>query len=70
MNMRKRIVCMVNDKVMGQPQLPVEVGVDPVSGRDVDKSEAVILQGGRGEALYFESEETARQYQGRASAAS
>ncbi|UPT75407.1 MAG: hypothetical protein M0D55_06880 [Elusimicrobiota bacterium] len=87
-------ICMVNDAVMGQPQLPVEVGgktyygccagcvgrlnkdrkarvaVDPVSGRDVDKSEAVILQGGRGEALYFESEETARQYQGRASAGS
>lgn len=38
------------------------VAADPVTGRDVDKSEAVILQGDGGEALYFESEETARRY--------
>lgn len=79
-------VCMVNDKVMGQTQLPVlvagktyygccagcvgrlnkdrkaRVAVDPVSGREVDKSEAVILRGESGEALYFESEDTARRY--------
>lgn len=87
----RSMVCMVNDRVMGQPQLPVEVGgktyygccagcvgrlnkdrrarvaVDPVSGRDIDKSEAVILQGERGQALYFESTETARRYQASAS---
>lgn len=86
----RSLVCMVNDKVLGRPQLPVIVGdktyygccagcvgrlnndrkarvaADPVTGRDVDKSEAVILEGERGEALYFESEETARRYSGRA----
>lgn len=84
-------VCMVNDKVLAQAQLPVvvsgktyygccagcvdrlnkdrkaRVAVDPVSGRDIDKSEAVIIQGARGQALYFESTETARRYQARAS---
>lgn len=38
------------------------VAVDPVSGRPVDKSAAVILEGERGEALYFESEENAVRY--------
>lgn len=87
----RSLVCMVNDKVLAQAQLPVVVGgktyygccsgcvgrlnadrkarvaADPVSGREVDKSEAVILEGERGEALYFESEEIARRYRGRAS---
>lgn len=82
-------VCMVNDRVMGQAQLPVRVdgrtyygccaacvgrlnedrkarvSTDPVTGRDIDKSEAVILRGESGEALYFESEDTARRYRGR-----
>lgn len=85
-------VCMVNDKVLGRPQLPVvvegktyygccagcvgrlnndrktRIAADPVTGLEVDKSEAVILQGERGEALYFESEETARRYQAHAGA--
>lgn len=83
-------ICMVNDKVMGQTQLPVlvagktyygccagcvgrlnndrkaRVAEDPETGREVDKSEAVILQDERGKALYFESEKTARRYQRRA----
>lgn len=87
-------VCMVNDKVLAQAQLPVvvsgktyygccagcvgrlntdrkaRVAADPVTGRDIDKSEAVILEGERGDALYFESEETARQYRRRATAKS
>ncbi|UPT75416.1 MAG: hypothetical protein M0D55_06925 [Elusimicrobiota bacterium] len=86
----RSLVCMVNDKVLGRPQLPVvvsgktyygccagcvgrlnndrkaRVAADPVTGRDVDKSEAVILEGERGEALYFESEDTARRYHERA----
>lgn len=41
------------------------VASDPVTGREVDKSEAVILEGERGEALYFESEGTARRFRGR-----
>lgn len=87
-------VCMVNDKVLAQAQLPVvvsgktyygccagcvgrlntdrkaRVAADPVTGRDVDKSEAVILRGEGDEALYFESEETARRYRARATAKS
>lgn len=87
-------VCMVNDNVLAQAQLPVvvsgktyygccagcvgrlntdrkaRVAADPVTGRDIDKSEAVILEGERGDALYFESEETARQYRRRATAKS
>lgn len=79
-------VCMVNDKVLSEVQLPVvvsgktyygccagcvrrlnkdrtaRVAADPVTGREVDKSEAVILRGERGAALYFESEDTARRY--------
>ncbi len=79
-------VCMVNDKVLADVQLPVvvsgktyygccagcvgrlnkdraaRVAVDPVTGREVDKSEAVILRGERGAALYFENEDTARRY--------
>lgn len=79
-------VCMVNDKVLTEAQLPVVVGgktyygccagcvgrlnkdrtarvaADPITGREVDKSEAVILRGEGGAALYFESEATARRY--------
>lgn len=46
------------------------ISADPVSGRDIDKSEAVILRGENGEALYFESEDTARRYRGREAAKS
>ncbi|GMR04932.1 MAG: hypothetical protein BMS9Abin23_0853 [Thermodesulfobacteriota bacterium] len=80
------IVCMVTDKVLGKPQIPIEVGgktyygcckgcvaalngdkavrygSDPVSGKPVDKSEAFILEGPSGEALYFESAATAEVY--------
>ena len=38
--------------------------VDPVSGRTVDKSEAVIGMLPDGRVLYFESEETLGQYEG------
>ena len=79
-------VCMVNDKVFGKPQIPVEFegktyygccagcvnrikndrgvrySVDPVSGAEVDKAKAIILEGPGGEALYFESFATAQKY--------
>ncbi len=79
-------VCMVNDTIMGKPQIPVEVdgkkyygccqgcvvtlkknpasrfARDPLTGRRVDKSEAFIIQGPRGRALYFESSQTAMRY--------
>lgn len=35
---------------------------DPVTGREVDKAKAVILEGPGGEALYFESLDTAGKY--------
>lgn len=35
---------------------------DPVSGKEVDKAKAVILEGQGGEALYFESLDTASRY--------
>lgn len=38
------------------------VARDPVTGREVDKSEAVILRGSEDQALYFENKESARRY--------
>lgn len=35
---------------------------DPVTGKEVDKAKAVILEGPSGEALYFESLDTAGRY--------
>jgi YHS domain-containing protein len=79
-------VCMVNDRVMGKPQIPVEYedktyygccqgcvnrikndrairySSDPVTGGEVDKATAYIVEGHGGEALYFESVQTAKQY--------
>ncbi len=80
------IVCMVTDKVMGRPQIPVVVGgktyygcckncvgklkgnpairyaKDPVTGAQVDKARAFIMEGPNGDALYFESALTARRF--------
>ena len=74
-----RFVCMINDALFLQPQIPVEVGgktyfgccamckdrlaadaesrlaTDPVSGRKVDKAEAVIGVLPTGTVLYFEN---------------
>ena len=41
------------------------VARDPVTGREIDKSEAVILRGAEDQALYFESKESARRYRQR-----
>lgn len=78
----RSLVCMVNDRFMGRPQIPVEVGgrtyfgccegcktrlaqepavrmaVDPVSGRSVDKAQAVLAVDDKGAVLYFESDES------------
>ncbi len=80
------IVCMVNDNVMGKPQIPIIVegktyygcckncvktlnedtairaAKDPYTGKTVDKSEAFIIEGPGGEALYFESDLTAGEF--------
>lgn len=79
-------VCMVNDKVFGEPQIPVEFegktyygccqgcvsrikndravrySIDPLTGGEVDKATAFIVEGQGGKALYFESAQTAKQY--------
>lgn len=81
-----KVVCMVNDAVMGKTQIPVKFegktyygccegcvdklktvraaryAADPVTGKEVDKAKAVILEGPSGEALYFESLDTAGKY--------
>jgi len=79
-------VCMVNDKVFGKPQIPVEFegktyygccegcvkrinedrtvrySTDPLTGREVDKATAFIVEGAGGQALYFESVDTAMEF--------
>lgn len=83
-------VCMMNDRVMGQPQIPVVVegktyygccamckerltndaaarkASDPVTGRSVDKAEAIIAKRPDGSVLYFENKETLRRYRAKA----
>lgn len=82
----RRLVCMVNNQFMGQPQIPIEVNgqtyygccemckarlgtdaaarlsSDPVSGKTVDKAQAVIGRDSSGKTLYFESEQTFAEY--------
>ncbi|VAV85007.1 hypothetical protein MNBD_DELTA01-384 [hydrothermal vent metagenome] len=82
-------VCMVTDRVMGKPQIPVVIegktyygccegckaklqknrsirySTDPVTGKEVDKARAYIVQGDLSKALYFESEQTAIRYKNR-----
>jgi YHS domain-containing protein len=36
--------------------------IDPVNGHTIDKASATVIEGNGGEALYFESMETARKY--------
>lgn len=43
----------------------VRYATDPVTGAEVDKATAYIAEGAGGEALYFESVETAAAYAGR-----
>jgi YHS domain-containing protein len=42
----------------------VRTARDPVSGEEVDKARAVIVQDASGKLLYFASEDTLRQYRG------
>jgi YHS domain-containing protein len=80
------LVCMVNDRIMGKPQIPVPVGgktyygccqgcvkslqsdpsvrftKDLLTGSEVDKASAFIVEGPSGEALYFESRQTAQDF--------
>jgi YHS domain-containing protein len=40
------------------------VAVDPVTGQQVDKASAVIIQDATGNVMYFTSEDTLRRYRG------
>lgn len=53
---------MCKDKLVNQPA--IRTAKDPVSGEDVDKAKAVIIQDAAGKVLYFASEETLRRYRG------
>jgi YHS domain-containing protein len=82
-------VCMINEKVFVDDQIPVVVGektyygccpmcktalaedaskrmaVDPVSGKSVDKADAVIGADRQGQVYYFESETNLRAFRPR-----
>lgn len=47
-------------RIKNEPR--VRYSVDPVSGKTVDKAKAVIIEGPGGQALYFESRETAQKF--------
>lgn len=50
------------DKLEKQPA--ARTAHDPVTGEQVDKSKAVIVQDGSGKVLYFASEDTLRRFRG------
>lgn len=50
------------DKLENQPA--ARTALDPVTGEQVDKAGAVIVQDPAGKVLYFASEDTLRRYRG------
>lgn len=53
---------MCKDRLGKDPA--ARVARDPVTGQEVDKSSAVIIQDSSGKVLYFASEDTLRRYRG------
>lgn len=53
---------MCKDKLNSQPE--ARFAKDPVTGQQVDKANAVMLQDTGGKILYFTSEDTLRQFRG------
>jgi YHS domain-containing protein len=53
---------MCKEKLEKQPGM--RTARDPVSGEEVDKAKAVIVQDASGKVLYFASEDTLRRYRG------
>lgn len=51
---------MCKDRLNKQPEM--RVAKDPVSGENVDKAKAVIVQDASGKVLYFATEDTLRRY--------
>ena len=53
---------MCKDRLGNDPS--ARMAVDPVTGEQVDKATALIIQDSNGKVLYFASEETLRRYRG------
>jgi YHS domain-containing protein len=53
---------MCKDRLGNDPS--ARTGVDPVTGQQVDKASAVIIQDSSGKVMYFASEDTLRRYRG------
>lgn len=53
---------MCKDKLTQQPE--IRTARDPVTGENVDKAKAVIVQDASGKVMYFTSEDTLRRYRG------
>ncbi len=53
---------MCKDRLNNQPA--IRTARDPVSGEEVDKARAVIIQDSSGKVLYFASEDTLERYRG------
>lgn len=56
--------CCPGCKEKLEKQPAVRSALDPVTGEQVDKARAVIVQDGSGKVLYFASEDTLRKYRG------
>jgi YHS domain-containing protein len=56
--------CCAMCKEKLEKQREMRVARDPVTGEEVDKAKAVIVQDARGKVLYFASEDTLRKYRG------
>lgn len=53
---------MCKDKLANQPA--IRTAQDPVTGEQVDKAKAIIVQDARGKVLYFASEDALFRYRG------
>ena len=53
---------MCKDKLNNQPE--IRTARDPVTGDEVDKAKALIVQDASGKLMYFASEDTLRRYRG------
>jgi YHS domain-containing protein len=56
--------CCAMCKEKLENQVVARIARDPVTGAEVDKSQAVIIHDASGKVLYFASEDTLRRYRG------
>ncbi len=57
--------CCEGCKAKLQKNRSIRYSTDPLTGKEVDKARAYIVQGDLSKALYFESEQTATRYKNR-----